>query len=111
MALMILEEAIQPVHESLNKKDFSTLIREARDAIGLKLYRAAEFMGVAPSRLKNLETGYFRVMPSEAELHAISLLYDIKESVIRAKAQEYATWRQKTRKVGIYEGMQRVQQD
>ena len=99
MALTVLEEAIQPVYRQLEKKDFSSLIRDARDAIGVKLYRAAEFIGVAAARLKNLETGYFRVMPTEAELNALAQLYDLKISTLKSKAQDHVTKRRRTVKV------------
>lgn len=101
MPLIVLEEAIQPVYENLEKKDFASLIRELRDAIGLKLYKAAEFIGVASARLKNLETGYFRMMPTEAELRAIALLYGLKESIIKTKAQEHVKQRERARKVRV----------
>lgn len=99
MGLVILEEAIQPVYEDLSRKDFSSLLRDARDAIGLKLYRAAEFMGVAPARLKNLETGYFRVMPTEAEINAIAQLYDIKAITVKEKATKHVKQREKAKKI------------
>lgn len=99
MALIVLEEAIQPIYQDLNSKDFSSLLRDARDAIGLKLYRAAEFIGVAPARLKNLETGYFRVMPTEAELNAIAHLYDIKVSTVKLKAQAHVKLRERSKKI------------
>ena|SRR6185436_16281984 len=99
MALSVLEEAIQPIYDELNNKDFSSFLREARDAIGLKLYRAAEFIGVAPARLKNLETGYFRVMPTEAELNAIAQLYDVKVTAVKAKAQQHVKQRERSKKI------------
>lgn len=99
MALTVLEDAIQHVYKTLDKKDFSSLIRDSRDAIGLKLYRAAEFIGVAPARLKNLETGYFRVMPTEAELIAIAHLYDLKLSTVKTKAQDHVKVREKVKKI------------
>ena len=101
MALTVLEDAIQPIYEDLEKMDFASLIREARDAIGLKLYRAAEFIGIAPARLKNLETGYFRVMPTDVEIAAIAQLYDIKVSVVKRKAQEHVKQREKVKKIRI----------
>ena len=82
MPLIILEEAIQLAYENLESKDFSEMIRELRNAIGLKLYKAAELIGIAPARLKNLETGYFRIMPKEIELNVIAQLYDIEVGTV-----------------------------
>lgn len=89
MALTILEEAIQPIYENLDTKDFSALIRQARNALGLKLYKVAEFIGIASARLKNLETGYFRIMPTDVELKVLAKLYDIDVNIIKEKAQEH----------------------
>ena len=83
MPLIILEEAIQLAYENLESKDFSEMIRELRNAIGLKLYKAAELIGIAPARLKNLETGYFRIMPKEIELNVITQLYEIKVRTVK----------------------------
>jgi hypothetical protein len=99
MALSVLEEAIAPVYEAANKLDFCKLLGLSREYIGLKLYRAAEFMGIAPARLKNLETGYFRIMPTEAELNAIAQLYDLPYGTVKRKAQEHVKLRQKVKKV------------
>ncbi len=99
MSLFILEEALKKTNKTIDKKDFSRILRDSRDAIGLKLYRAAEFMGVAPSRLKNLETGYFRVMPTEAEIEAISDLYEIPIQVVQQKAKSHVVSREKVKKI------------
>ena len=103
MPLTVLEEAMNQVYKAAPKLDFSTLISQSREAVGLKLYRAAEFMGIAPARLKNLETGYFRVMPTEAELNAIAQLYDFQMGVVKVKAQEHVRRRQKARKVRLHD--------
>ena len=103
MPLIILEEAIQLAYENLESKDFSEMIRELRNAIGLKLYKAAELIGIAPARLKNLETGYFRIMPKEIELNVIAQLYDIEVGTVKSKAQEHVKQRLRAKKVRINE--------
>lgn len=105
MPLIILEEAIQPAYKNLESKDFSEMIRELRNAIGLKLYRAAELIGIAPSRLKNLETGYFRIMPREIELNIIAQLYNIEVETVKSKAQEHVKQRLRAKKVRINENL------
>lgn len=101
MPLIVLEEAMKPVYKAVDKLDFAELIRSAREAVGLKGYKAAEFMGISPARLKNLETGYFRVMPTEAELNAIAQLYDLKLSTIKVKAKEHVNERERAKKVKL----------
>lgn len=105
MPLIILEEAIQPAYENIESKDFSEMIRELRNAIGLKLYKAAELIGIAPSRLKNLETGYFRIMPKEIELNVIAQLYDIEVGTVKFKAQEHVKKRLRAKKVRLNENL------
>jgi transcriptional regulator with XRE-family HTH domain len=94
-----LEEAIKPVYEELDKFEFGEMLRVAREAVGLKLYRVSEFLGISPARLKNLETGYFRTMPVEAEIEAIAKLYDIKYSVVKQKAQDHVDEHTRAKKV------------
>ena len=89
MPLLVLEEALLPVKDSMEKYDFAQLIRECRTAIGIKQYRAAEFVGVAGTRLKNLETGYFRDMPTHEEIEAFARLYDLNPILLEKKAEEH----------------------
>ena len=103
MPLIILEEAIQLAYENLESKDFSEMIRELRNAIGLKLYKEAELIGIGPARLKNLETGYFRIMPKEIELNVIAQLYDIEVGTVKSKAQEHVKQRLRAKKVRLNE--------
>ena len=99
MTLIVLEEAINEVLKDADKKSFADLIRECRDAVGLKSYRVAEFVGIAPARLKNLETGYFRAMPSDAELIAFSRLYDLKYNFLFEKAIEHVREHRRAKKI------------
>lgn len=96
MPLLVLEEALAPVKKALEELDFAQIIRECRTALGLKQYRAAEFVGVAGSRLKNLETGYFRDMPDAAEIQAFARLYDINPNILEKKAEEHCRARTKS---------------
>lgn len=98
MAFPILEDAIDPVKKMMNHCDFPSLIKELREAIGLKQYRAAEFIGVTHNRLKNLESGHFREMPSTFEIAAISRLYDVEEKELVTKAESFCDQRSSRRK-------------
>ena len=111
MSLIILEESMKGIYSKVDHKPFPELLRDLRDALGLKLYKAAEFIGIAPARLKNLETGYFRIMPSDIELNAISQLYDLKISTLKTKAQNHVKNRELAKKVQLNEDMQNMQQE
>jgi hypothetical protein len=89
MGLHVLERSLRDVQQNAESMDFATLIRSARDSIGLKSYRAAEFVGICPARLKNLEVGYFRSPLSEGEIKGFSMLYDLPENVVRKKVDEH----------------------
>lgn len=99
MGLLMLEESLENVKQRTDELFFADLIREARDALGLKQYRAAEFLGICNARLKNLETGYFRDMPTVDEINAFAALYDLPTSLLYDKAKEHVQRRKKDRKV------------
>lgn len=96
MPLLVLEDALKPVKEALDELDFANTIRECRECLGLKQYRAAEYIGVNCARLKNLETGYFRDMPSPAEIQAFARLYDLNPNMLEKKAEEHCRDRTKS---------------
>lgn len=102
MALIILEKAMNPIRAHEKEVDFATLIRDSRDAIGLKQYRAAEFIGISCGRLKNLETGYFRDMPSPDEITSIARLYDLKPNLLEEKAKTHCEERSVRKKIRTF---------
>jgi len=99
MPLIVLEDALGPIQETQKEQDFAELIRNARDALGIKQYRAAEFIGISTGRLKNLETGYFRDMPAHAELIAIARLYDLNMNLLEKKAHTHCEERSVRKKI------------
>ncbi len=101
MGLRVLEKALKEAHKQIAELNFSDLIRKSRDILGLKQYRAAEFAGISQQRIKNLETGYFRDMPTHPELQALGALFDIKYSVLEEKAHEHVQERILDRKVRV----------
>lgn len=112
MPLPIFEDALGPIQEKQTEVDFASLIRDSRDALGLKQYRAAEFVGISCGRLKNLETGYFRYMPTLNELIGIARLYDLKQNLLEQKAREHCEERSMRKKIRTYNDdgeMQRLQ--
>lgn len=102
MPLIVLEDALGPIQERQTDIDFACLIRDSRDAIGMKQYRAAEFIGISCGRLKNLETGYFRDMPTPDEISALARLYDLKPNVLEKKAKSHCEERSVRKKIRTF---------
>lgn len=90
MSLQTLEHAISGVQRNQEDEEFGKLLILARDALGIKPERAARFAGMSYSRLKYLEKGDFRNMPTETELAGLSLLYNLNMFNLRIKAEETA---------------------
>ena len=86
MSLRYLEIELEKMLVHADMLSFDQLIRGCRSCIGIMQFRAAEFMGIFPNRLKVLEQGTFTSMPSHREIAAISRLYDIKISYLEEKA-------------------------
>jgi predicted transcriptional regulator len=101
MILKILEAALQKVHDLKEVLSFPDLIRKSRDILGIKQYRAAEFVKVSQQRLKNLETGYFRDMPTILELKALAEFYCLPYDLLVQKAKKHVQERLLERKIRI----------
>lgn len=100
MGLKILEESLIGVLKDIEKRTFPNLIRECRDVIGLKMYRAAEYAGMHKTRLNNLELGFFKCMPKYGELIGLSDLYNIDKEILVKKAREYINASKQKREIG-----------
>ncbi len=101
MRLVTLEKELEKVHKEIDTLSFSDLIRRSRDAVGMMQYRAGEFAGVSQGTIKNLETGYFRQMPTRSQLLALGALWGIEFSVLEKKAKEHVAARVLARKVRV----------
>jgi len=98
-----LDGIIEEIKSELSDAPFHDYIREARDRIGMKQYRAAEFVGITLGRLRNMESGYFRNMPEAQELKGFAKVFDLDYDILREKAEEHVDRRKKDRKVRIIE--------
>lgn len=97
-----LKQIFSNLKENIDELNFSETIRNARDCVGLMQYRAAEHLRMTIGRLKNLETGYFRVMPTASEIRNLCDFYGLPHDQMISKAEEYVSERK--RKVrGVYE--------
>lgn len=85
--------------EELGKFTFSEALREARDRVGLMQYRVAEHLKMSLGRLKNLETGYFRVMPSASEIRDICEFYQLPREEMIRKAELHVARRERDKKI------------
>lgn len=101
MTLTIFERALREVFSKCEVLSFSELIRQSRDALGIKQYRAAEFVGISQQRLQNLETGYYRDLPSQNELTGLSEVFNIDFDILESKAQQHVAERLIQRKVRV----------
>lgn len=97
-------DLLQKIHNDTQDMPFNDLIREHRDRLGLMQYRAAEHLGMKLNRLRNLETGYFRDMPRDAELDALAMVYEIERKVLEKKAIEHVQKHTVNKKVRILDG-------
>lgn len=106
--LFLIESAVhKAVQENINQ-NFSVLIRACRDALGMKQYRAAEFLGVPIQRLARLEQALYRDMPCAQELERLHLLYGIEEKILEDKAYEHVQGLTSIRKVRIIDEPEEV---
>lgn len=104
-----LNEILEPWKENLDSKDFSTIIREARDILGLRQYRVAEHLGMRANKLKNYEIGHFRALPSDAHLRAFADFYELPYTLLFDKALEQVeTQRERNRDRRLRDGSSAV---
>ena len=85
---VILENTMEKVRNQSQKLGFSQVLRECREAMGIKRYRAAEFLCMSKERLRNLEIAFFRVKPRDSELKAIAKFYGLSYDMLDKKAEE-----------------------
>jgi transcriptional regulator with XRE-family HTH domain len=86
MQIKQIEDAVKKVLDS--GMGFAETLRECRETMGIKRYRAAEFVGITKERLRNLELRFFRGMPREEELRSLSNFYGIGYDELKQKAEE-----------------------
>lgn len=84
-----LIQLIQDLPREIKEMTFPEILRNSRDKIGLMQYRVAEHVGMLPSRLKNLESGWFKTMPPAKELRSICEFYGLPLDEIRKKAETF----------------------
>ena len=101
---MKIQDIIKTVRDNMEDKSFSEVLREARDTLGIVQYKASEHLGMTVSRLKTLEIGFFRVVPSETELTSICTLYELPIDKMRAKAKEHVDGLARQKKVNMSDG-------
>lgn len=99
-----LHQIITDLRDELDEMTFSETIREARDRIGLVQYRTAEHLRMSLGRLKNLETGYFRMMPSASEIRDICEFYQIPQDKMIKKAEQHVAERARNKKIRTLHG-------
>lgn len=104
-----LQQIITDLRKELDDLTFSETIREARDRIGLMQYRTAEHLHMTLGRLKNLETGYFRVMPSASEIRNICEFFELPHDKMIKKAETHIAERRREKKIRTIHGRSTLQ--
>lgn len=87
--LVVFEKALNEAVKTHKDDSFSKLILACRDALGMKQYRAAEFIGISQQRLARLETGFYRDLPSPNEFEGLTRLYNLDKNLLEEKAKEH----------------------
>lgn len=87
MRLETLELAIRPLQKLQINFTFSEILREARTTLGIKQFKAAEFIGIKDLKLKSYESGFLRTMPPGDVLINLSKLYGLDLNVLVEQAQ------------------------
>ena len=91
-----LTQLLKSLDQEVESMSFSETIRHARDTLGLRQYKVAIHLGISPGRLKNLETGYFRVMPRDEEIGKLSAYYHLSRGMLEEKAEKHVRARRRT---------------
>lgn len=83
------DEIITEIKADMDNMTFGDVIREARERMGIRQYKAAEFMNLTMGRLKRLETNFFRSMPQADELRNVCEFYELPLQEMIKKAEEH----------------------
>jgi transcriptional regulator with XRE-family HTH domain len=97
--MKVFDKIMDDIRSEMKELSFHEILRQSRDGMGLMQYRTAEFLGMRNSRLKNLETGFFRSMPLDQELDAISDFFELPREMLEDKAARHVRSRRVDRKV------------
>lgn len=90
-----LEEILTEMQVETLKLSFSGILRKTREKLGIRQYRAAEYLKMPMSRLKNLENGFFAELPKSREFKEFSELYKIPYEFLVSKAQKQVNARKR----------------
>jgi transcriptional regulator with XRE-family HTH domain len=73
----------------MNDMEFYDILYQARERLGLRLYKAAEHCEMTMGRLKRLESGMFRSTPDPSEVQRLCELYDLPFNQMWDKAEHH----------------------
>lgn len=83
-----LTDLVEEISQDITSMTFSEVLRNARDKVGLRQYKVAEHICMTPSRLKNLEAGYFRGVPQADEIRGLCSFYGLDYEKMLEKAEQ-----------------------
>lgn len=80
---------LDEVKDNLESLEFHEALYEARERLGLRLYRVAEHTDMTMGRLKRLESGVYRGMPDRQEIDNLCDFYGFPKEKMIDKASNY----------------------
>lgn len=101
MRLIILEEALKPIHENLDSYNLCKLVKACRKALGMKQGRVAQLSGLRVERVNKMEKGFFFVMMKDKEIRGIADLYGLPFAELKKKMIEHLEKIEKDKKIEV----------
>lgn len=101
MYFRAFEKALYSVHQNSDRLNFSDLISQSRQSLGIPRTKIAQFTGLELHRLKNLEEGFFSRRPLEIEIEALSSIFHIDYDILQLKAYQQADEWKNSRKIRV----------
>ena len=89
MIIEYLETKLAEIKAEMETIMFADFLRRSREVLRMKQYSLAEIVGISSARLKHLETGHFRKMPTTYEIKALADTFGVSFDVLKQKALEH----------------------
>lgn len=99
--LKTLKNILKKINDMKDGLTFPEILHLCRISLGMCQYRVGELIGVTQNKIKNLEIGYFRVMPSDEVFEKLENLWGIDQEVLKEKALEVVTKHKLSKKIKV----------
>ena len=88
-----IDSILQEFRGQVENFSFVEALREIRGRLGITQLHLSRLLNISHMRIKNLETGYFRLIPSDRELDVICHFYGLPKSIMKEKAEKHVAVR------------------